>query len=116
VLEGVPFPASTPAAERHRQVNHSQQGLITMRFLNQNNASEIKKSSSCFCDVAKANIARLLCDCPGSEPGIIKTEPTAHIIGCRFRKKSQSKQYTVDTSVVPEKFNDGYALGVAFRQ
>jgi hypothetical protein len=38
-----------------------------------------------------------------------------HLAGCAIRKKLVSRRYTIDTSVKPEKFTDGYALGVAFR-
>jgi hypothetical protein len=30
------------------------------------------------------------CDCPGSEPGIVKSDPMAHVPGCQFRKNSLS--------------------------
>jgi hypothetical protein len=62
-------------------------------------------------DVAKAKTAKR-CDCPNSEPGKVKLDIEAHQYGCHFRKKLQTGQFTVNTSVTPKKINDGYSLGI----
>ncbi|HEY7079592.1 MAG TPA: hypothetical protein VH500_07825 [Nitrososphaeraceae archaeon] len=46
------------------------------------------------------------CRCPGSEPGKINADPTAHLSNCRFRKSK-----TIDIPP-PSKIRDGYSLGV----
>jgi hypothetical protein len=61
---------------------------------------------------AKANIRKLLCDCPGSEPGKINLDIFAHLPGCHIRKRLQTGRFTINTSVTPAKFNDGCSLGV----
>ena len=58
-------------------------------------------------------IATKLYDCPNSEPRKISADIRAHQIGCIIRKRIQTGQYTVDTSVIPTKINDGCSLGVA---
>ena len=60
---------------------------------------------------AKASTARL-CNCLGSKPGIVNSDIYAHEPRCRFRKKIASGRYTVSTSVMPRRLNDGYGLGV----
>jgi hypothetical protein len=60
---------------------------------------------------AKANTRRL-CDCPGSEPGKVKIDIDEHIPGCRFWKRSGSRQYGTKTLVIPSKIRDGCSLGV----
>lgn len=77
------------------------------------NTRETKKSYSIPDIVVKANTGTLLCNCSSSEPGKINLDVYAHEPNCRIRKKLQTKRYTVDISVTPEKFVDGYALGVA---
>jgi hypothetical protein len=62
---------------------------------------------------AKAKTSRLLCDCPGAEPGKINIDVSAHLSGCWIRKKLLARRYTIDTCVTPEGFKDGYSLGVA---
>jgi hypothetical protein len=62
---------------------------------------------------AKAKTSRLLCNCPGAEPGKIKIDVSAHLFGCWIRKRLLTLRYTIDASVTPDKFNDGYSLGVA---
>jgi hypothetical protein len=53
------------------------------------------------------------CDCAGSKVGIINLDPSAHLPGCWIRKKIRSKQFAVNTSVVPTDYDGGYTLGVA---
>jgi galactose-1-phosphate uridylyltransferase len=62
---------------------------------------------------AKTNNNIRSCDCPGSKVGIIKVDLSAHVSGCWIRKKLLTDRFTVNTSVTPNQFNDGYALGVA---
>ena len=94
-------------------MNQSQlQKSITMRF-EISSTRQTKKSYSIPDIVAKANTGRLLCNCPSSDPGKINLDVYAHEPNCRIRKRLQTKRYTVDTSATPEKFVDGYALGVA---
>jgi hypothetical protein len=62
-------------------------------------------------DVAKSNLHKL-CDCPNSEPGKVKLDIQAHQQGCHIRKKLQTGQFTITTSVTPRKIRDGYCLGV----
>ena len=54
-----------------------------------------------------------ICHYPNSEPGKIKLDTRAHLRGCWIRKKLTTGRFTFDTSVTPNHFNDGYALGVA---
>jgi hypothetical protein len=54
-----------------------------------------------------------ICHCPNAEPGKIKLDVSAHLPGCWIRKKLLTDRFTVNTSVTPDQFNDGYALGVA---
>jgi hypothetical protein len=84
-----------------------------MKRFNLSNNTDTKKFS--FPNAAKAG-CRKLCNCSFSEPGKINLDIYAHQANCWIRKKLQTKRYTVDTSVTPEKFTDGYALGVAFTQ
>jgi hypothetical protein len=65
--------------------------------------------------IAKVNLHKF-CDCPNSEPGKIRADIGAHLPDCPIRERLQSGRYTVDTSVTPNKFNDGYSLGVALGQ
>jgi hypothetical protein len=60
----------------------------------------------------KVNNTRF-CQCPGSEPGKIKIDTSAHESGCWLRKKLLSGRYAMNTSVIPPKIDDGYSLGVA---
>jgi hypothetical protein len=57
--------------------------------------------------------AKTFCNCPNAEPGKIVLEVSAHQPDCRFRKRLVTKRYTIDTSVTPEQFKDGYSVGVA---
>jgi hypothetical protein len=75
--------------------------------------SQIKKRSSFF-EVASTNKDKL-CRCHWSEAGKINLDVWAHESDCWIRKRLLSKHYTIDTSVTQE-INDGYCLGVAFRQ
>jgi hypothetical protein len=61
-------------------------------------------------------VLKLLCSCPNSEPGKINLDICAHESDCWVRKRLLTKRYTVDTSVIPEKFNDGYSLGVVLSE
>jgi hypothetical protein len=63
--------------------------------------------------LTKAKPSKGRCGCPGAQPGIINTDPIAHVVGCWVRKRLLSYRYTVSTSAVPNKFFDGYSLGVA---
>jgi hypothetical protein len=56
------------------------------------------------------------CCCPGSKPGIINIDPLAHLPNCRIRKKLVTGRFTMNTSVVPTKFNDGCELAVALAE
>jgi hypothetical protein len=60
---------------------------------------------------AKVN-AHTLCNCPESEPGKVSADIRAHQPGCHIRGKLKTGRYTVNTSVTPQKFNDGCNLGV----
>ena len=71
---------------------------------------QIKKSSC-----SAADKKQFLCACPNSKPGIINLDISTHLPICRIRKKLLTERFTVDTSVTQE-INDGYSLGVAFRQ
>jgi len=62
---------------------------------------------------AKANNKAPSCDCAGSKVGIITLDSSAHLPDCRIRKKIRSKQFAVNTSVVPADYDGGYTLGVA---
>lgn len=66
-------------------------------------------------DVTKAKTGKL-CHCPGSEPGKISLDISTHEPGCRIRKRLQSSRFTVNTSVMSKKINDGFSLGVVLRQ
>ena len=59
------------------------------------------------------NIPVRLCLCPGSQPGKIIVQASAHELTCSFRKRLAVKGFTVDTSVTPKKFTGGFGLGVA---
>jgi hypothetical protein len=61
---------------------------------------------------AKASTTKL-CNCRGSEPGKIRADIDAHKSNCWIRKRLLTKRYTIGTFVTPERFNDGYVLGVA---
>jgi hypothetical protein len=52
------------------------------------------------------------CGCPGAKPGKINLDVSAHKSDCWIRKRLLTNQYTRDTCVTPDKFNDGYSLGV----
>jgi hypothetical protein len=75
-----------------------------------NLGSQIKKSSC-----SAVNKKQFLCACPNSKLGIVNLDISAHLPGCWIRKKLLTERFTVDTSVTQE-INDGYCLGVAFRQ
>jgi hypothetical protein len=53
------------------------------------------------------------CKCKNANPspGTVSLDPKAHEIGCHIRKNIL--RYTLDTRVTPDKWNDGYRLGVA---
>jgi hypothetical protein len=67
-------------------------------------------------DVAAKACTDKLCNCLNSEPGKIKLNIEAHQYGCRFWKKTRSSRFSVNTSVVPRKINDGYGLGFVIRK
>jgi hypothetical protein len=109
-------------ARRHNR--HSNPGKITMNIVKDNSSehshkdivTKEKKPSRVMIYgdsiiAAKANTHRL-CNCPNSEPGKISLDICAHESDCWIRKRLLTKHYTVETSVTPEKFNDGYMLGV----
>lgn len=80
------------------------------------NKDEIIKRSAAATVRVKAKTkskSRVTCGCPGSEPGKINTDFLAHVYGCWIRKKLLTKQFTINTSAIPSKYNDGYRLGVA---
>ena len=62
---------------------------------------------------AKVNTSSKLCGCPGSEPGKIKIDVSAHEHNCWVKKRLLTKRFTIDTSVTPHDFHDGYSLGAA---
>jgi hypothetical protein len=66
-------------------------------------------------DVARAKMGKL-CDCPNSQPGKINLDIVAHELDCWIRKRLQSGRFTVNTSVIPKKINDGFSLGVVSRE
>lgn len=65
--------------------------------------------------MTEAKIRKVTCPCPGSEAGKINTDPTAHLANCWIRKRLLSKRYTVKTTVIPSRWNDGYDLGVVWQ-
>jgi hypothetical protein len=76
------------------------------RIVTQKPNSKVKVS-----DVAKV-IRRKLCSCPNAQPGKVVLNSRDHRPGCRFRQRLLSGEFTIDTSVVPKKFRDGYGLAV----
>jgi hypothetical protein len=63
-------------------------------------------------DVAKANPCKI-CNCPGSEPGKVSADMHAHQPSCHIRGRLKSGRYTVNTSAIPRRINEGCSLGVA---
>jgi hypothetical protein len=53
------------------------------------------------------------CSCPSAEPGKIKIDASEHIPNCWVRRKLATNHYNMDTSITPDKFMDGYSIGVA---
>jgi hypothetical protein len=78
--------------------------------------AKLKVDEDAAAAAAKANIRKLLCDCPGSEPGKINLDIYVHLPNCHIRKKLQTGTFTVNTSVTPGKFTDGCSLGVVLEE
>jgi hypothetical protein len=62
--------------------------------------------------ISTKSAASSYCSCPGSEPGKINIDASAHLSGCWIRKRLVTGQYTTDTSIISEQYNDGCSLGV----
>jgi len=50
---------------------------------------------------------------PSAKAGIISIDLVAHLPGCKIRKKLQTGQFTINTSVAPRKICDDCSLGIA---
>lgn len=58
------------------------------------------------------NLNRKFCDCPGSEPGKVRIDASAHLAGCWIRKQLlNDRRYSVDTNITSREIEDGYRLG-----
>jgi hypothetical protein len=58
------------------------------------------------------NNSNVTCGCPGTKADKINLDVFAHESNCWIRKRLLTQRYAIDTSITPEKFNDGYRLGV----
>jgi hypothetical protein len=76
--------------------------------LSPNGLSEVERFGA-----AEIYTSKKFCECPSSQKGIINLDVSAHTSNCRFRKRLVSKRFTMDTSITPEDFKDGYQLGAA---
>ena len=111
---------STTRRKTTQQTQQSRQ-KTTMNIVKDNNSEQSHKdivtkkpNSRVMISGVAANVnLRKLCDCPNSEPGKVNTDIGVHEPGCHIRKRLQTGRYMVNTSVTPQKFNDGCSLGVA---